>query len=332
MTLATSTTALTSGNDCASLTYATSSDLCTITGTNKSCSWTPAVFATPVPNGGCIQVHATCTGGTCTTWASNGAGPNFGLDCSTSATSPYTAGAAAYESAGSGAFDTDHVFGAGPWGIADALWPFYPESQHYWVAPPNGLYSCGAVFSFANAIVGSGSFSFAFSVSDTALSAKQSCVDLTYSDTPALGALAVGAKSVLVPQTAVTIPGTHCFAVHAIVASGAPSAITIPANQFNWMAYCSENAAADPTATPTPTQPTATATAITTPTTNETPCVGDCSGSGVVSISNLILGVNIALGKQPSTACPPFQDSQGQVTIAQLIEGVTNALRGCGGG
>jgi hypothetical protein len=84
----------------------------------------------------------------------------------------------------------------------------------------------------------------ALSVSDTALGANQSCVDLTYSDTATLGTLALGEKSVLVPQTSVTIPGKHCFAVHAVVASGAPSAITTPANEFNWVAYCAENAVA----------------------------------------------------------------------------------------
>ena len=253
VTLATSTTALTNESDCSALTYATTGDLCTITGTNKSCSWTPVVFATPMPDGGCIQVRASCTGGTCTQWSTSANAPNFGIDCSTSAVSPYTAGASAYESAGSGAFDSNHQFGAGPWAITDALWPFYPESQHYWVAPPNGLNACAAAFSFTNAIVGSGSFSFAFSISDTALGPNQSCVDLTYSDTTASGMLAVGDRSVLVPQTNVTIPGNHCFAVQAIVDSGAPSAITTPANEFNWMAHCWENAGGGPTAIPTPT-------------------------------------------------------------------------------
>jgi hypothetical protein len=58
-------------------------------------------------------------------------------------------------------------------------------------------------------------------------------------------------------------------------------------------------------------------------------CVGDCLGDGSVTINDLILGVNIALGLQPTTACPAFQNSQGQVDIAQLIKGVSNALNGC---
>jgi len=49
----------------------------------------------------------------------------------------------------------------------------------------------------------------------------------------------------------------------------------------------------------------------------------------VVTISDLILGVNIALGTQPPSACPAFQNAQGQVDIAQLIKGVNNALNAC---
>jgi len=52
----------------------------------------------------------------------------------------------------------------------------------------------------------------------------------------------------------------------------------------------------------------------------------------MVTIADLILGVNIALGNQPSTACPAFENAQGMVDIAQLIKGVNNALNGCGVG
>ncbi|MBX3026464.1 hypothetical protein KF840_16270 [bacterium] len=58
-------------------------------------------------------------------------------------------------------------------------------------------------------------------------------------------------------------------------------------------------------------------------------CVGDCAGDGEVTISDLILGVNIALGNQPVSACPAFANGGDQVTIAQLIQGVNNALSGC---
>lgn len=57
-------------------------------------------------------------------------------------------------------------------------------------------------------------------------------------------------------------------------------------------------------------------------------CVGDCNGDGEVTINELILGVNIALGDDPVSVCPAFA-SGGEVTIAQLIKGVNNALNGC---
>ncbi len=58
-------------------------------------------------------------------------------------------------------------------------------------------------------------------------------------------------------------------------------------------------------------------------------CVGDCGGDGRVAINELVLGVAIALGSERSSACPGFQNASGQVTIAQLIQGVNNALAGC---
>ena len=59
-------------------------------------------------------------------------------------------------------------------------------------------------------------------------------------------------------------------------------------------------------------------------------CVGDCDGSEVVAINELIIGVNIALDAQPISACPAFdcQDT-GTVPINCLIQGVTNAIEGC---
>jgi hypothetical protein len=60
-------------------------------------------------------------------------------------------------------------------------------------------------------------------------------------------------------------------------------------------------------------------------------CTGDCDGSGMVDISDLILGVNIALGLESVVACPAFANAQGMVDIVQLIKGVSNALNGCPG-
>lgn len=59
-------------------------------------------------------------------------------------------------------------------------------------------------------------------------------------------------------------------------------------------------------------------------------CVGDCGGSGTVAVSDLIRGVNIALGNAAVGTCASFDaDGDGAVTIAELVVAVGNALGGC---
>ena len=85
-----------------------------------------------------------------------------------------------------------------------------------------------------------------------------------------------------------------------------------------------------PTATHTFGPPTATRTVGNTPTPG--PCVGDCSGDGVVAINELITGVNIALGNAQASACPSFDtNSDGSVAVNELISGVNALLNGCAG-
>jgi hypothetical protein len=48
-----------------------------------------------------------------------------------------------------------------------------------------------------------------------------------------------------------------------------------------------------------------------------------------VSINELIIGVNIALGTLPANACPAFENAAGTVDIGQLIKGVNDSLGGC---
>src|SRR5579862_1345111 len=73
---------------------------------------------------------------------------------------------------------------------------------------------------------------------------------------------------------------------------------------------------------PTPT-PTATATAA--------PCVGDCDGSGDVTVNEIIIMVNIALGTTNLSACPAGDaDGSGDITVNEIIIAVNNALLGCG--
>jgi hypothetical protein len=58
-------------------------------------------------------------------------------------------------------------------------------------------------------------------------------------------------------------------------------------------------------------------------------CVGDCNGDCRVSIDELLLGVNMALGNRPPGDCFDASDD-GQVDITELLQGVDNALNGCG--
>ncbi|HVM96123.1 MAG TPA: hypothetical protein VMT89_07025 [Candidatus Acidoferrales bacterium] len=59
-------------------------------------------------------------------------------------------------------------------------------------------------------------------------------------------------------------------------------------------------------------------------------CVGDCNSDGEVSIDELILGVNIALGSAALSSCPTFDaDDSGDVTIDEIIAAVSNALNSC---
>jgi hypothetical protein len=101
------------------------------------------------------------------------------------------------------------------------------------------------------------------------------------------------------------------------------------------------------TQTRTGTQPTATATpsggpAAATPTDSPSPtptvtplpgaCVGDCDGNRQVTISELILAVNIALGSRPTSDCLAADSTgDGTVTINEIITAVGNALGGCPG-
>jgi len=59
-------------------------------------------------------------------------------------------------------------------------------------------------------------------------------------------------------------------------------------------------------------------------------CIGDCDKSGVVTIDELVRGVNIVLGAQPLDACGSFDsDGNGLVTVHELTQAVNAALSGC---
>ena len=59
-------------------------------------------------------------------------------------------------------------------------------------------------------------------------------------------------------------------------------------------------------------------------------CPGDCNWNGVVSIDEIIVAVNIALGLRNRHDCPPADvDNNGDVTIDEIISAVHRALQGC---
>lgn len=59
-------------------------------------------------------------------------------------------------------------------------------------------------------------------------------------------------------------------------------------------------------------------------------CVGDCDGSGEVTVNEIIVMVNIALGTQQLSACPVADpNGDGEVTVNEIIQAVNNALNGC---
>jgi hypothetical protein len=113
-----------------------------------------------------------------------------------------------------------------------------------------------------------------------------------------------------------------------------PSATSMPSGTPSEIVTASPTPSASPTATA---DPTATDTPATAPThtvqPNGTPapiCIGDCDGSGGVTIDELVKGVSIALGTTPLSDCPAFDaDGSQSVTIDELLRGVGNALNGC---
>jgi hypothetical protein len=84
------------------------------------------------------------------------------------------------------------------------------------------------------------------------------------------------------------------------------------------------------TPTPAPTAPQAHTATPATPSPTVRRCVGDCDGSGDVTINEIITMVNIALGDAPTTSCNPGDmDRDGQITVDEILTAVNNALTGC---
>jgi hypothetical protein len=91
-----------------------------------------------------------------------------------------------------------------------------------------------------------------------------------------------------------------------------------------------------PTSTPTRTPggptdtPTATATATATGSPVVIGCPGDCNGNRVVDVSELIRGVNLALGGTAGGECTQFDtNSSGTIEIDELVAAVARSVMGC---
>jgi hypothetical protein len=85
---------------------------------------------------------------------------------------------------------------------------------------------------------------------------------------------------------------------------------------------------------PTPTEtPTDIPTETPTPTPTSTPpggCVGDCGGDGEVTIDEIMIGIDIALGEMDVGVCEDLDvNKDGQVTVNELTQAVSVALHGC---
>lgn len=59
-------------------------------------------------------------------------------------------------------------------------------------------------------------------------------------------------------------------------------------------------------------------------------CVGDCNGSGTVTVDEILTMVNIALGNTEMSACfAGDADSSNSITIDEILAAVNNAIAGC---
>ncbi len=57
--------------------------------------------------------------------------------------------------------------------------------------------------------------------------------------------------------------------------------------------------------------------------------MGDCDGGGSVTVDELVIMVDIALGRRPVSDCPAGIGSGSAVGIQQIIGAVNAALNGC---
>jgi hypothetical protein len=144
--------------------------------------------------------------------------------------------------------------------------------------------------------------------------------------------------------TAPAAPGTYTLfgAGNSVNLNGLTSGDRSSAATFDIMVVAANSATPTPTATPLlmatkPPPPSGTSggsggrTPTAARTNGPTACLGDCDGSGTVTVNELVIGVDIALGNLSINACPVL-DANGDLTVEinELVAAVDNALNGCG--
>lgn len=59
-------------------------------------------------------------------------------------------------------------------------------------------------------------------------------------------------------------------------------------------------------------------------------CAGDCDSSSTVTVDEVILLVNVALGHSTSDACTPGDvNADGEITVDEIVAATNRALDGC---
>lgn len=137
------------------------------------------------------------------------------------------------------------------------------------------------------------------------------------------------ATSTAVPTslTATSTPPVASVTPTHIVDETAAATVTVTPS-----ASASEAAATPVTASPTssPLRETASPSPTPSPTPRAGACTGDCGGSGNVTIDELVLGVNLALGRDGPSECPAMDPNlSSTVEISELVDAVGHALYGC---
>ena len=115
-----------------------------------------------------------------------------------------------------------------------------------------------------------------------------------------------------------TVPATITPTVPASFTSTVPASATPTVR-------ASLTSTVQPSATPS-----APASGTSTPSPEESVCVGDCDGNGMVTVDELVAGVNLELGYASPVQCPAFDcDHNGHVGVDCIVKAVDAAINGC---